>query len=167
MSPKVQGDRKALVASADAKSLLIIKSLTAYHCQGRITFAVPPCFTVPRALCGIPSYSRQLTYAHTSQNTPPRAFDCALRGPFGGLSPARFSAPRTLCEGMTALISASTVSYEITEILAVLPAGVKQIRIWKHGKNNPLPNAASEGFPMFSPCCFLIVYRLDKRLRSA
>ena len=31
--------------------------------------AVPPCFTIARALSEVPSYSRQLTYAHTSWNT--------------------------------------------------------------------------------------------------
>ena len=44
------------------------------------------------ALGGIPSYPRQLTYAHTSQNTlrgeSPCAFDCALGGPFDDLFPA-------------------------------------------------------------------------------
>ena len=38
-----------------------------------------------RTLCEIPTYFRQLTYAHTSQNTRPAAFPCALRGPFGSL----------------------------------------------------------------------------------
>ena len=30
---------------------------------------MPPCFTIARALSSVPSHARQLTYAHTSQNT--------------------------------------------------------------------------------------------------
>ena len=63
----------------------------------------------------------------TSQNTRLlQAFDCALSGPFGGLSPARLSAFRTLCEGIAALISASTVCYEITGIVAGIEGTVKK-----------------------------------------
>ena len=96
-------------------------------CQGRIYFAVPPCFTVSRALCGIQSYSRQLTHASRRRILSLPAFDCALRGPFGGLFPARFSASRTLCEGIAALISASTVCYEITGIVTPSLSCVKEI----------------------------------------
>ena len=68
--------------------------------QGRAkTLAVPPCFAAQRdrALSGVPTYPRQLTYART------------LSGPFAGLFPARFPAPRALCGGIAGLISASTV----------------------------------------------------------
>ena len=108
-------------------------------CQGRIYFAVPPCFTVSRALCGIRSYSRQLTYAHTSQNTRLIAFDCALRGPFGGLFPARLSPSRTLCKGIAALISASTVCYEITRIVSIPFTGVKHVMISNTGEEHCTP----------------------------
>ena len=119
------------------------KSLTDILCQGRISFAVPPCFTVSRALCGIRSYSRQLTYASRRRILSLPAFDCALRGPFGGLFPARLSPCRarcagwdsirgacakhyrTLCKGIAALISASTVSYEITRIVSATFTDVK------------------------------------------
>jgi hypothetical protein len=37
-------------------------------------------------------------------------FDCALRGPFDNLFLTRFPATRALCEGIIAVISASTVS---------------------------------------------------------
>ena len=63
-----------------------------------------------RALSGIHKYPRQLTYAHTLQNTlrcP--AFDCTLRGPFDDLFLTRLSATRALWKGMIAVISASTV----------------------------------------------------------
>ena len=114
------------------------KSLTDMLCQGRIYFAVPPCFTVSRALCGIRSYSRQLTYASRRRILSLPAFDCALRGPFGGLFPARLSPSRTLCKGIAALISASTVSYEITRILAVSTLCVKQVTGDIHEKNNSI-----------------------------
>ena len=78
-----------------------------------------------RALKGILSYSRQLTYASRRRILGLQAFDCALRGPFGGLFPARLSPSRTLCKGIAALISASTVSYEITGIVSVSFTGVK------------------------------------------
>jgi len=63
-----------------------------------------------RALDGVPTYPRQLTYAHTSQNTRYKIFDCALSGPFDNLFLTRLSAPRALCRGIIAVISASTVS---------------------------------------------------------
>ena len=53
----------------------------------------------PCALCRIPAYPRQLTYAHTSQNTQTeKSFDCALGGPFGRLhlDPA-LTFPDSLC----------------------------------------------------------------------
>ena len=37
------------------------------------------------------------------------AFDCALNGPFDNLFLTRLSAPRVLCKGIIAVISASTV----------------------------------------------------------
>ena len=65
-----------------------------------------------RALSRIPTYPRQLTYAHTSQNTQHRNavfFDCALSGPFDNLGFARLPPAQTLCEIMITVISASTV----------------------------------------------------------
>ena len=63
-------------------------------------------------LSRIPAYPRQLTYAHTSQNTRYNidyTFDCALSGPFDNLFLTWFSAPQALCKGIIAVISASTV----------------------------------------------------------
>lgn len=48
-----------------------------------------------------------------------KTFDCALCGPFDNLFPARLSAPRALCEVMTAVISASTVSIDYVFIIAL------------------------------------------------
>ena len=62
-----------------------------------------------RALSEIPTYLRQFTLAQTSQNTRDYPFDCALSGPFDNLFLTRLSAPRALCEGITAVISASSV----------------------------------------------------------
>ena len=62
-----------------------------------------------RALCGIPLYPRQLTYAHTLQNTRQYAFDCTLRGPFDNLFLTQLSASWALCAVMAAVTSASTV----------------------------------------------------------
>ena len=64
---------------------------------------------ISRALGGILTYPRQLTYAPTSQNTLLFGFQCALSGPFDGLFPTRLSASRILCGGIAAFISASTV----------------------------------------------------------
>jgi len=63
-----------------------------------------------RALSRIPTYPRHFTLAcsvaeYSVQNT----FDCALSGPFDNLFPAGFSASPTLCMGIIAVISASTV----------------------------------------------------------
>ena len=54
-------------------------------CQGRISSAVPPWFTISRALSEVLPYSRQLTYAPTSQYTRRYAFDHALNSPFNSL----------------------------------------------------------------------------------
>lgn len=69
-----------------------------------------------RALCGVPSYPRQLTYALTSWSTPLAVcqvqlpwFDHALSGPFDDLFLTRLSAARALWKGIIAVISASTV----------------------------------------------------------
>ena len=43
-------------------------------------------------------------------STEESAFDCTLGGPFDNLFLTRLSAPRALCEGIVAVISASTVS---------------------------------------------------------
>jgi hypothetical protein len=63
-----------------------------------------------RALSRIPAYPRHMTsacnVAEYSGNSP---FDCALRGPFDNLFLTRLSASRTLCKGIIAVISASTV----------------------------------------------------------
>ena len=82
--------------------------------DGRRTLAVPPCFTavVCRALCGVPTYSRQLTYAHTSRNTRRNAVPRALSGPFDRQFLTQLSAPRALCRGIAAVISASTVLFD-------------------------------------------------------
>ena len=63
------------------------------------------------ALSRILTYSRQLTYANTSQNTRRKkyTFDYALSGPFDKLFLAWFSASQALCKGIVAVISASTV----------------------------------------------------------
>ena len=64
------------------------------------------------ALGRILSYPRQLTYAHTSQNTLWQAtFDCALSGPFDNLFLAWLPASQALCGGIIAVISASTVCF--------------------------------------------------------
>ena len=90
-------------------------------CQGRIK-TYPRCHLVftalGRALCGIPVYPRQLTYAPTSQATKHRAFHSALRGPFDNLFPIRIPASRTLCGGITAVISASTVFIRFSVLYA-------------------------------------------------
>ena len=71
-------------------------------CQGRalkFTRGATLIHGLTRALGGIPSYSRQLTYAFTSQSTRIlKSFDCALSGPFGNLhlDPA-LSFPDSLC----------------------------------------------------------------------
>ena len=54
-----------------------------------------------------PTYDVCLNVAEYSEQG---SFDCALRGPFDNLYLTRLSAPRALCRGMTAVISASTVS---------------------------------------------------------
>lgn len=65
---------------------------------------------ITRALSRIPTYPRQLTYAHTLQNTLGISpFDCTLSGPFDNLFLIRLSASRTLCKGIIDVISASTV----------------------------------------------------------
>ena len=46
------------------------------------------------------------------------AFPRALSGPFDDLFPVRLPAPRTLCEGMIVFTSASTVYYEIIDMVA-------------------------------------------------
>lgn len=67
---------------------------------------------ITRALSRIPTYPRQLTYAHTLQNTlESLPFDCTLGGPFANLFLTRLSAFRTLCKGIINVISASSVYY--------------------------------------------------------
>ena len=141
------------------------KSLTDILCQGRISHSrCHPASRSDRALCGIPSYPRQLTYAPRRRILSPPAFDCALRGPFGGLFPTRLSPCRarcarlcrTLCKGMAALISASTVSYEVIRILSIPVPGVKHPGPLIQRKYNPAspPPAAGvqyPGFPRFRP----------------
>ena len=174
IKPKVQGDRKALVAPAGAKPSSK-KSLTDILCQGRISHSrCHPVSRSDRALCGIPSYPRQLTYAPRRRILSLPAFDCALRGPFGGLFPARLSSCRarcarwesirgacarlcrTLCKGMAALISASTVSYEVSRIVSIPAPGVKHPGPLIQRKYNPASSPQKTdmkrpGFPRFSP----------------
>ena len=64
---------------------------------------------------GILTYPRTLTPVHTLQILGKKAFDCTLRGPFANLFLTRISASRALCEGITDVISASTV-YSLTSI---------------------------------------------------
>ena len=59
-------------------------------------------------LCKAPSGFWQLTYAHTLRILGD-AVPHTLSGPFNDVFPARFPAPRTLCEGMIVFTSASTV----------------------------------------------------------
>ncbi len=78
-----------------------------------------------RLYFGILTYPRQLTYAHTLHATFIGLIDAlarTLRGPFDGLFHIRLSASRTLCSGIAAVISASTVSI----IIAFAPMVVKR-----------------------------------------
>ncbi len=67
-----------------------------------------------RALCGVPAYPRQLTYVLTLQNT--LCFHAHLTAPSAAhltrVFLARFPAPRALCEGFSAVTSASTVLFD-------------------------------------------------------
>ena len=63
------------------------------------------------ALSRIPTYPRQMTSAYNVAEyfVIFITFDCALSGPFDKLFLTRLSAPRALCKGIIAVISASTV----------------------------------------------------------
>ena len=70
-------------------------------CQGRalkFTRGATLIHGMTRALCGIPSYSRQLTYASRHRILKRSAFPCALSGPFNNLHfhPA-LTLPDSLC----------------------------------------------------------------------
>ena len=72
------------------------------HLQYDSTRGATLIYGLNRTLCEIPSYSRQLTYAFTSQSTRIlKSFDCALSGPFGKLHlhPA-LTLPDSLCAHM-------------------------------------------------------------------
>ena len=61
------------------------------------------------ALLGIPSYSRQLTYALRRRILGIPAFDCALHGPFDKLRPTGSQHSRLSVSATSAVISTSTV----------------------------------------------------------
>ena len=87
------------------------KSPTEKICQGRM-FYHPRChldFTFYRALLRILIYPRQLTGVYRRRILGKKAFDYALRGPFDDLFLTWLSATQVLCEGIIAVISASTV----------------------------------------------------------
>ena len=69
-----------------------------------------PCQGFLHTLCGIPSYSRQLTYALRHGILSPKAVDHALCGPFANQRSARLSPARTLWKCPSRFISTSTVS---------------------------------------------------------
>lgn len=65
---------------------------------------------ITRALSRIPTYPRQMTSAYNvAEYFVKITFDCALSGPFDSSFLTQLSAPRALCKGVTAVISASTV----------------------------------------------------------
>ena len=67
-----------------------------------------------RTLCGIHTYPRQLTYAHTLRYTLAGSnpqFRRTLSGPFDDLFSVWLSAPQTLCGSIITVISASTVHW--------------------------------------------------------
>ena len=93
-------DRHRLVSSIAGSSKTKITS-TDRVCQGRIID--PRCHLDSRLAVRLRvlTYPRQLTCAERRRILGASSFDCALRGPFDGLYPARFSASRALCEALS------------------------------------------------------------------
>ena len=127
-SPRRPLRRKGMKKARPDKRLL---------CQGRA--CSPRCHLVSRpcrALCEIPSYLRQLTYAPTSHDTGrpgcPATVHRALRGPFGNLRPTRFPAPRALCACTAALTSTSTVWFKLAGIIPPPAALCQTGKPWRN-----------------------------------
>ena len=87
--------------------------ITLFFAKGGYIFilVVPPCFAIAHTLCRIRSYSWQLTYACTLQNTQTVSrFSLYPPCPFADPLSVRLPPARALCECASNVISTSSVS---------------------------------------------------------